>query len=256
MKNLTKLISLLSAAFCFSYPNLVDAGFQITLQANGSTETITDGGALDGDGTVDGIVVINRIVGGVTFSGAAEATSNATNNADGIDIIAMLDADINIEGSLDAGASASILASASGFITPITPPAIVVETSVTGTQVSGMGSPYTTTVYLDTSNSLSTTNVGTQIGIASDTSTTGFDQIGANTTALLPEQTVSPFALNLLVSLMNTTDSAQTYDTNFDGAAMLSHVPEPTSMAIMGLGTLLAGFGVRRRKRKMAEMAA
>lgn len=36
----------------------------------------------------------------------------------------------------------------------------------------------------------------------------------------------------------------------------LSAVPEPTSMAIMGLGTLLAGFGVRRRKRKMAEMVA
>lgn len=36
----------------------------------------------------------------------------------------------------------------------------------------------------------------------------------------------------------------------------LSAVPEPTSMAIMGLGTLLAGFGVRRRKRKMAELVA
>lgn len=33
-------------------------------------------------------------------------------------------------------------------------------------------------------------------------------------------------------------------------------IPEPTSMALMGLGGLLAGFGVRRRKQKAQELVS
>lgn len=72
---------------------------------------------------------------------------------------------------------------------------------------------------------------------------------GAFSTTVGPTDfpSTNPFSMTIVGTITHTSATTTSLDTNLYAA-----VPEPTSMAILGLGGLLAGCGVARRKRKQA----
>lgn len=262
MKTLFQGLALLVVTACLLSTNSADAGFQITLSANGFSSTIADGDADDDDSDANEIRLIEFEIGGAGTSGIiAEISTDTTNTPGGF--TAFIVSNSSFTGTLNAGSTLEILINGTGFTSPTTPPALsAMQTSTYNPTPGGNAEvDWTAASYYDTSDTASTSlaTVGTNIINFTDTDT---GTINSDDSAVINSLSTTPYALNLYLEIDPTNDNS-TFNlgsggesTSADGTLELTPVPEPASMALLGLGGLLAGAGVMRRKRKTADELA
>ena len=139
---------------------------------------------------------------------------------------------------------------AQGFTSPTTPPSLTFTSNSAGTGVLGSTS-LSLVSCVDIDNELTPPN-GTfcsgnpgNIGLAnppiSMVGAGGQDSDTVSTT--VNNLTVTPFALTQQITLILQANSA----VNFNTSAILTQVPEPTSIALLGGVLLLTGVGLRRK---------
>jgi hypothetical protein len=220
---------------------------QVTLTAGASSVTISDGGAGDSDGSANSIINVNSVVGGYTF-----LLTLVTTNSPGGPLLSFVNSSTaSITGAVPA--TVSVYASANGFTSPVTPPALVAMSGATAQFLSQTPNGNTATVsfssYVDPSNAMTTAPTGTQIG----TGSAGITQPGNNNTALSDTSILGslagPYALNLLLTAtLNQGGSA----IDLDGQVALSSVPEPAAIFVWSLFSTL-GVVVAYRKMRVRQ---
>jgi len=265
-KHLAAPLALAAAVVFWGAPR-ADAAFQVTLTANGMSDTVEDGEAgFDSDGMVNGEIQITSLtVGGYQFT-----FTLSSNNSPGTQTLSFVDATTarvqNVSGGTGS-TTVSIYASAPGFVLP-TP---LADATTSGTIAylaqtpdGSVADPVTIESYIDTTNAMSTVPTGTKIGEADGSIQAGVDPV----VSLLSKSTnntasPTPYTLNLLLSAFLTspterpaggnTNSVQT-TIDLDGSVELSNVvPEPSTLAMAVLGLPLLGVGAYRRMRRARQ---
>jgi len=256
-------VPLAIAAAVLAWAPRADAGFQVTLSANGSSVTISDGGAGDNDNTVDNTIsIFSQNVGGYNFVFVLTATNTPNVGGEISFVNNSVGAITNVSGG-STPTTVSIYASANGFVSPTAPPPLTASTNGTIQYLSPTPSNQQANVsvmsYYDQSNVLSTTALGSTL-MGSDSATITNNATQKN--AILSDvqgvaMLASPYTINLLLSadLLQTTsrDDSPTSFTriDLDGTVELSAVPEPSGLVATLAGLpVLGGYWLRRRNAK------
>jgi len=169
-------------------------------------------------------------------------TSNSTGTPSGSELVS---ATLDIKNISGATATLYISVGDTGFLSPTAPPSLTVNSHVGGSVVSvgGNNAPNLLTF---------------QSFVNSDDSQNG--RTGFSTAAQQPGVTSGSFssdAFGTITTLGSPYSMTETYvltlgaggELNFAANTTLSPVPEPSTMAIAGLGALgMIGYGLRRRK--------
>lgn len=135
------------------------------------------------------------------------------------------------------------------FAAPTTPPALSALSSISGTVVIGGTSSSTISLqsYINQDNSQNGTT-GVTTGLQNTLTQGGLNAAG---TYVLANGTATVGSLSTGYSMTSVTDISLKAGANFNVSTQVSltSVPEPSTMAIAGLGALgMIGYGLRRRK--------
>ncbi len=225
-----------------------EAAFSLRVidQGAATTVTIDDGGAGDELAAVNEIR-FNGTVGSFTISDFRGET-----NTPGADTAFLIDSTFAIRNTGAVSNTITLLVSATGFTSPDPAPLMGFLAS-TVQFLSGTSNPATASATIRFYGS----DDGTATGLFKEDIliTTNLSNIAApngndnkNSNGIFDGITI-PYSLTLRIDVVLSAGAR----IDVDSTARIEHfVPEPTSMAILGLGGLLAGFGVARRKRKQA----
>ena len=244
------VVAALAAIAILGWAPSADAGFQVTLKAGVSSKTISDGGAGDADGVVNGeIGVVSETVGGYTFK-----FTLTTSNTPGGGIAFVNQGTNEITGS--GATTIEIVASANDFTAPVTPPDLLAISGVTAqflsTTVNGNTADISYSAYVDTANALSISGVGTVIGSGGPTTITApGGNVNLSDSELITSLSAK-YALNLVLTAVLNNGGTNRID--LDGTLEITPTPAPAGLvlAIAGL-PILGGFGwLRRRKVALA----
>lgn len=246
-----KVCLALAAVVAVSLSSTANAGFQVTLDVDGTNTTIVDGGVGDNDGVANNqIGIISETVGGYTFNFTLAMT-----NTPGTPTLSFVNASTgSISGS--GAATVSIFASANDFTDPSGSP-LLARTNGTfqflsGT-VPGNSADFMISSYLDTTNALSTSAAGTTIGTAMESGLIAGSGAGSNVD-LSDEQSISigltPYALNF--EMIGTFYNSGQNVADLDGQVEVV-VPEPATMIMWGsFAAMGVPAAIRRRRRQAA----
>lgn len=254
MLRFSKFLPLIAVAAVFGWASSADAGFQITLRANGVDLTVTDnqaGPGGDDDSTVNTIQLLNRTVNGVTFSGSFTAT-----NVNGTPTLAFVDAGVNQVGGTGP-ITFEIVASASGFTSPTGP--LSAESGGTfqfkGDTSSTATGTFSLKAYLDQANTLATDDLTVDantflIGSASTGTLNGPNGNENIKDARGVTNNITPYSLTFVLGGSMPTVGA-TYKVDVDGTLDVRPIPAPAGLVLLASGAPVLGLGlawVRRRK--------
>jgi hypothetical protein len=219
----------------------LDQELQITVDGFTTTFAVPNGGSATTPG--------NLVFHGVTINATISDNNPGTASSSFLqsDTVTLRDTDGNSH-------TVSISAGDTNWTAPTTPPNVVATSSLGGTSTTTGASNLTLTSYVDTANGQNSTPAGGSLG-AQTTYTSGNIGSGGGasfdlTTAAKTFTTLhSPFSMTSVVSVSLSGAAV----VNFTTDLVLTQVPEPSTMALAGLGALgFIGYGVRRRKARTA----
>lgn len=241
MKNLMFLAVL--AAALLSSAGTALAGFQVTVTAGASSQTIVDNDGNDSDGAV-GTIDFDFTVGGYQFRGVLSET-----NSSGTQALSFVDANLNRVSGTTA-TTVSIVASANGFLVP-TGDVGATTGSTFGLQSGSNPASVKVSTYIDTTNTLAGatpggTLVGSQTGNVSHSTDPSIDLDDYSTLSIGS----SPYTLTL--KLEATFASSGTNRIDMDGSFSVSALPVPPALALLASALPIAGFALWRRRKAKA----
>jgi len=208
----------------------------------GAVQQFPIAGSLAGSGLITGSFIVNTADYQIAVLGG-QAQQNAIS-----EVLSSTTSITNETGDQNGGIGHTLVITitATGFTAPITPPPIAALSHIGGTVAvvdTSTGSP-------SAGNAL--TFLSTVVpGVPSFTpQTPGITSAGSfkNDQSLTITSLTQPFTISeqLTVTMFSKNDQI-----NYSSSTTLTAVPEPSTMAIAGLGGLaLAGYGLRRRKAK------
>jgi len=152
-----------------------------------------------------------------------------------------------------SGASHSVVISVgdTNWTAPQTPPSIVAVSSLGGTSTNGGASGLSLTGYVDPGNGQNSTPAVYSLGPVSAYQTANTIGSGGGKSFALNDVSTLITVLTTKFSMTSVVDVTVGSGTvvNFTSNLVLTPTPEPSSMAIAGLGALgMIGYGLRRRK--------
>jgi len=193
--------------------------------------------------TSGGTASYTNTFGNITFN-TLETSSNSPGTAD---LSKVLGATLDAINNTSSAQTIYIKLGDTGFTSPTAPPPILVNSHIGGSVVgSNAGNALTFQSYVDPNNGQNTT-LGTTPGTQTLGVTTGSFSNDAYATI---DTLGSPYSITEELVL---TLGASGGELNFSSNTTLTPLPEPSAMAIAGLGALcMIGYGLRRRKAKCA----
>jgi len=236
----------LVAILLLGVASTADADFQVTLNAGSASQTIVDGGAGDGDGTVNNEISVDIAnLGGYSFKFTLGET-----NAPGGGGIAFINVGTDrISGS--GATTVSIVASANHFTEPVTPPDLLVTSSATAQFLSGTTSGNKANVsysaYFDTSDALATSGgIGTLIGADTSQITAPGGNVDLSDSRVITSLN-PPYALTFVLQAQFLNSGTNKID--LDGQIEITPLPVPSGLilALTAMPALCLGIWRRRR---------
>lgn len=217
------LLTALVLAFGLSVATPANAAFQVTLSAGASSTTIVDNGVGDDDGASGVITVDSETVGAYTF----RSTFSMTNSPGTGDSAFLIAGTTFISGT--GATTISIVATADGFTLPASPPDVYAISGSTSQYQAGTPSGNTATVSY---NAFVNADL---VGTGSDTIAApgGNANLGQTTLYTIPS---TPYSLSLELKAVLNNGGQNNID--LDGTLELQPTPEPTTLAIWGLGAM------------------
>jgi len=174
--------------------------------------------------------------GGVTIV----ALSGASNSSGTPSLAEVLSATLNLRNTNSTSRTIYLTIGDTGFMSPTAPPPILVDSFIGGSRTGSVG--FTFQSFIDASNAQN--SITSPLFTAPQIFAAGSGSF-SNDAFLTINTLGSPYSITeyLCVTL------AGNSSINFGGRTDLTPTPEPSSMAIAGLGALgLIGYGIRRRR--------
>jgi len=246
LRDLISPIAALVAILAMGMATPARADLEIQLSTDGVTYT-TVATAASGTTAIYALPVIFGGTGPETFGGITFNTLSTSSNSPGTASLAkLLGATLDAVNNSGSTATVYIRLGDINFSSPTTPPSITVNSHIGGSVVVGNSlNALTFQSYVNQDNSqngVTGTTPGPQTPNITGTSSGSFaSDAFASITSL-----ASPFSITEQL-VLTLGDGAG--EINFSSNTTLTPVPEPSTLAIAGLGALgMIGYGIRRRK--------
>jgi hypothetical protein len=236
-----------------SRPAMAAAGIEVFVQSGGSTIAYYDSGVTSSFTTptftigayTGEVETVNTNFPGVANLGSMSTTANITTvgSSPATLTITVMIVDSSTAMATGSGMGGSLTDPLSKWTNPTANPVVVSSASSFATNSTVTGGLVTTTTYFDSPPAA--TFMGSTAGPVSSQNNTNTSGNSFNSTGM-----ANPgpgYSLSEQIVLTGINPSAAGF--NFGGTSSVTSVPEPTSLAIAGIGGLgLIGYGLRRRK--------
>ena len=206
------------------------------------------------DGTVANVVDVsgNSSSGTKTLSSGVFVDLGAISNAPGSTTAQLFSSTIEITNTTGSTQTVTLAFLQSGYDSPVVPPNAILENGLSGTWSNNVGTSTITAVgCTDATNSAGTSQISCPGGSTSTAGLLGTVSGGSGAFGTGDTDSVlvtSPLSLYSMDEILTIT-LASGANFNLTDSESLAPVPEPASLALLGVGLL--GVGVARRKRSV-----